>query len=300
MVLFFKDPLIQVIDELNEKNKATLAEPFKPSDLTFSEASFSTVTGVRQVIARPTQGSKFFGAIKDPGITYTRYNAAKMWLGTIPKVVVSQSDNYATILDALTTAYCLPPFSIEPAAGDATKPYDFAKEVHNETIDFGGTPTKDITVSFRADSFGWYGNLTIRCYDRSRNVASLISTYDLEGLKYPDDTLGMNGSMSTLTYSVPFELPQSSYELLGRVGAVLPNAADPLVVKIVDCIMGHYSFEDVAATRASLLASVAGSVVTSTNLTVEGATPIQITIASKKHAGALFVGNLVINNPVFK
>lgn len=300
MVLFFKDPLIQVIDELNEKNKTTLAEPFKPSDLTFTEASFSTVTGVRQVIARPTQGSKFFGAIKDPGITYTRYNAAKMWLGMIPKVVVSQSDDYATILNALTTAYCLPPFSIEPSAGDATKPYDFAKEVRNETIDFGGAPTKDITVSFRADSFGWYGNLIIRCFDRSRNVAALISGYDLEGLKYPDDTQGLNGSMSTLTYPVAFELPQSSYELLGRVGAVLPIATDPLVVAIVDCIMAHYTFEDVTATRAALVASIAGSVVTSTNLTVEGANPIQITIASKNHAGAMFVGNVVINNPVFK
>lgn len=300
MSLFFKDPIQQIVDELYEKNKGSLKAPLAITDLVLTEVSFNQSTGVREVNATPADSSKYFGAIKNPGVTYKRYSAEKMWLGVKPRVVVAQGATVLAVLTALSTAYNIPEFTVEPEAGDATKPYDFPKEIRTQTVDFADLALKVLTLNFKANSIGWYGVLTINCYDAAKNLSTIIKNPNLNGLIYPDNTEGKVGSLSTLTYPINFKLPTASKTLLGTKGGTLgADKTDPLVAAIINDIMDYYTFDDPTAVRASLEKNVPGSTVLETNLADGVQPPVQVIIQTKTVAGTTFVGNIILNNPAF-
>lgn len=302
MELFFKDPIVQIIDELNAKNSTTLKRPLTVNDLTFTEVSSNEDTGAREVIARPASGAEYFGVIRNPGITYHRYVGTKMFV-VQPRIWGVKGETYPDLIQRMAQLYNLPPFTIEPKAGDTTKPYDFGKEVHDQKIDQGDDWLNfTMQISFHASSLGWVGMFPIVVYNAERDLGKIIKDTALDALAYPDDTEGSAGSMSTLTYPIEFELPASAQATLSTVGSKLASDVNDDTVKaIIDQILEYYEFSIPSDARESLESTVPGSTVLTTNLGDSAQTNKQVVLQMTSPSGAspMFVGKIYLNNPSF-
>lgn len=302
MELFFKDPIVQIIAELNEKNKDTLKRPLTVTDLEFTEVSSNEDTGSREVIARPASGAEYFGVIRNPGVKYRRYVGTRMFV-VQPRIWGVNGETYPDLIKRMAKMYNLPEFTIEPKAGDKTKPYDFGKEVQSQKIDQGDSWLSfTMQIQFNASSLGWVGIFPITVYNAERDLGKIIKDTQLDALAYPDDTKGEAGSMSTLTYPIEFELPASAQATLTTVGNKLASDKDDDTVKaIIDQIMEYYEFTAGDDARASLESTVPGSEVIASNLAATTDTDKQVILKMVLPAGdtPMFIGNIYLNNPLF-
>lgn len=307
MELFYKDPLEQILAEINTKNSATLKRDLTAADVLFTQVSSNDDTGVREIIVKAKPGADYYGAVKNPGVTYKRYVGTKLFL-VYPRIWGVSGETYDVMIQRTAELYNLPPFTIEPAEGDTVNPYDFGKEVRTQVADNGGDGSWQsftMQLQFRDDSIGYVGIFPVIVYNADRDLGKIIKNTALDGLVYPDDTGGTTGSLSTLTYPIEFDLPSISKEVLGVVGASLStDASDPTVTAIVDQIIAYYESGNIGNfERADLESVIAGATVTETNLLgeggVENTSNVVIVLSAVTVAEAKFVGHLYIRDPSF-
>lgn len=302
MAQFFKDPLVQIIEELNAKNSATLKRPLTVDDLVFTEVSSNEDTGAREVIAKPSGTTEYFGSIRNPGVTYKRYVGQRMFM-VQPRIWGINGETYPALIARMAEMYNLPPFSIEPKAGDLTQPYDFDKSVQDQTINQSDDWLNFVMqIQFRDDSIGWTGIFPITVYNAERDLGKIIRDTELDALIYPDDTKGAVGSMSTLTYPIEFELPGSAQAIMTTVGSALADDAEDEVVKaIIEQITEYYEFNDTEAVTTSLKLTLPGSTVLSTNLGDADEPQKQVVLQMKTvtDENVMYIGKIYLNNPSF-
>lgn len=302
MSLFFKDPIVQIIDELNAKNVTTLKRPLAITDLLFTEVSSNSTTGAREVNAKPAPGAPYFGTIKHPGVTYKRYVGEKMFL-VPPRVWAVAGESITDLINRFTTLYNLPAFTLEPSAGDTVNPYDLPKSYHGQTLQpLGDWLTTTLTITFRADSLGWVGSIPITIYNSAKDLGKIINSTAQDSLVYPDNTLGATGSMASLTYPINFELPNTAQATLVTRGSKLSSSStDDTVQAIINQILAFYEFSAPEDVRTSLESTIPGSTVVTTNLADSAQTDKQVILQMTSPSGPtpMFIGKIFINNPTF-
>jgi hypothetical protein len=308
MELFYKDPLEQILAEINTKNAATLKRDLTAADVLFTQVSSNDDTGVREIIVKAKPGADYYGSVKNPGVTYKRYVGDKLFVVT-PRIWGQSGETYDVLVQRMAELYNLPPFTIEPAEGDTVNPYDFAKDLRTRVADDGGDGTWQsftMQIQFRDDSIGYVGIFPIVVYNADRDLGKIIKNTALDGLTYPDDTGGTTGSLSTLTYPIEFDLPSISKEVLGVVGSSLStDVSDATVKAIVDQILSYYEAGNIASfERADLESVIAGATVTESNLLgeggVENTSNVVIVLSAVAAENAKFVGHLYIRDPSFE
>lgn len=301
---FYKDPMQQVLAEINANNKSTLTRDLTAQDIILVPVSSNDETGEREVIVKPAPGSVYYGAVRKPGVTYKRYVGQKLFV-VQPRIWGDEGEGYDVLLQRVAETYNLPPFTIEPAAGDTVNPYDFSKEMRTRKVEFSGGLSATLQIEFRADSVGYANIFPVLVFNTALDLGRIIKNTALLGLRYPDDTEGKTGSLSTLTYPVTFELPSISKEVLAVKGAQLStDVSDQTVKAIVDDIIAYYGEDNITAfTRPEIEAVVAGATVNETNLLDSQGQPnngdIQIVLDSTAVKDGKFIGQIYIRNPEF-
>lgn len=304
MTTFYKDPLVQIIDELNAKNAATLARPLVPTDIKISEVSSDSETGARDVVVSAAPGSGFFGAIRNPDVTYKRYVGEKLFV-TGARIWADPGDHADVVLQRFAQAYNLPPFTIEPAEGDTENPYDFDKS-YRDKVPLPDGYSAVFNPNFRNDSIGYVGGIQIDVYNSSSDLGKVMKEIQIGHLTYPDNTKGMTGSLSTLTYPIQFSLPASSKGVLGIVGEKLSTElTDPTVAAMIDQIFGYYENSNTNIfQRSDLEAVIPGATVAETNLIgdggVENTEDVLIVLDAVVAENAKFTGQIIIRSPNFE
>lgn len=303
MTTFYKDPIVQIIEELNEKNKDTLTRPLEITDLAFTEVSNNPATGEREVIAHATSGASYYGTIRNPGVKYKRYLGHKLFT-VAPRVTGKSGETYAAIANRLAEEYNLPPFKIQPSEGDTADNYDLPYSLNTRTIDNEDWSSVEVTLVFEPKSIGYAGGITVNVYNADRDLSKLVVKRSLDGLVYPDNTKGETGSLSTLTYPVKWAIPEAGRAILSEVGQTLPaEENDPIIVAMIDSIVNFYVLEDAEANTMStaLLSVLPGSKVLSTNLAATGELTGEeiITLEAKPADGVPWIGTVYIRGPEF-
>lgn len=301
MGTFFEPPMVQLVKEINDKNKSTLTRALTASDFRIRQLAHNAVTGIRTVKLIATPESGLFGAVNNPGVTYERYSCATMW-HIPPRVLVADGVLVTDVLNELSRTYNIPNFTVEPAVGDIVNPYDFPKEIIGTTVQFNGESSVTIELPVRSDSVGWYGPFRITCWNSAVDLGKLIPDANLIGLRYPDDTEGEDGSLSTLTFPVKFvDLPVTLAPVFMAVNNRLP--ADPEnadIQELVKRITDHYGELGTDIDADDLSLTVAGAVVISTNLTDSTATEKQVILETVPVDGSIYKGRLYINRPTIR
>lgn len=301
---FYKDPMQQVLAEINAKNKSTLTRDLTAQDIILVPVSSNDDTGEREVIIKPAPGSEYYGAVRKPGVTYNRYVGQKLFV-VQPRIWGEEGESYDVLLQRVAETYNLPPFSIEPAAGDAVNPYDFSKGERDRKVGFSGGTFATLQVEFRSDSVGYAGIFPVLVFNAALDLGRIIKNTALLGLSYPDNTEGKTGSLSTLTYPIAFEFPSISKEVLALKGAMLStDVSDATVKAIVDQIISYYGEDNITAfQRTDIEAVVAGSTVNETNVLDSQGQPnngdILIILDAVTTEDSKFIGQIYIRNPVF-
>ncbi|WNT47111.1 virion structural protein [Salmonella phage SPLA10] len=303
MTTFYKDPIVQIVEELNEKNKDTLTRPLEINDLVFTEVSNNPTTGEREVIARAASWANYYGTIRNPGVKYKRYLGHKLFM-VAPRVSGSTGDSYADIAMRLAEEYNLPPFKIQPSEDSTKQDYDLPFSLHSRTIDNEDWSSVEVTLVFEPTSIGYFGGVTVNVYNAERDLSQIVVNRSLDGLVYPDDTKGETGSLSTLTYPVKWAIPEAGRAILSEVGQTLPaEENDPIIVAMIDSIVNFYVLEDAEANTMStaLLSVLPGSKVLSTNLAATGELTGEeiITLEAKPADGVPWIGTVYIRGPEF-
>lgn len=301
---FYKDPMVQILAEINAKNKSTLTRDLTAQDIILVPVSSNDETGEREVIVKPAAGSEYYGAVRKPGVTYKRYVGQKLFV-VQPRIWGVEGESYDVLLQRVAETYNLPPFTIEPAAGDTVNPYDFAKEERTRKVEFSGGVSAILQVQFRSDSVGYTNIFPVLVFNADLDLGRIIKNTALLGLRYPDDTEGKAGSMSTLTYPITFEFPSISKEVLAVKGASLStDVSDATVKAIVDQIFSYYGEDNITDfQRSDIEEVVAGATVNQTNLLDAQGQPnngdILIILDSTVVSGSKFIGQIYIRNPEF-
>lgn len=301
---FYKDPMVQILAEINAKNKSTLTRDLTAQDIILVPVSSNAETGEREVIVKPAPGSEYYGAVRKPGVTYKRYVGQKLFV-VQPRIWGVEGETYDVLLQRVAETYNLPPFTIEPAAGDSVNPYDFGKAERARKVEFSGGVSAILQVEFRDDSVGYVNIFPVLVFNADLDLGRIIKNTALLGLRYPDDTEGKTGSMSTLTYPITFEFPSISKEVLGVKGAALStDTSDATVKAIVDQIISYYGEDNITAfQRSDIEAVVAGSTVNETNVLDSQGQPnngdILIILDAATVTDSKFIGQIYIRNPEF-
>lgn len=301
---FYKDPMVQILAEINAKNKSTLTRDLTAQDIILVPVSSNAETGEREVIVKPAPGSEYYGAVRKPGVTYKRYVGQKLFV-VQPRIWGVEGETYDVLLQRVAETYNLPPFTIEPAAGDSVNPYDFGKGERARKVEFSGGVSAILQVEFRDDSVGYVNIFPVLVFNADLDLGRIIKNTALLGLRYPDDTEGKTGSMSTLTYPITFEFPSISKEVLGVKGAALStDTSDATVKAIVDQIISYYGEDNITAfQRSDIEAVVAGSTVNETNVLDSQGQPnngdILIILDAATVTDSKFIGQIYIRNPEF-
>lgn len=305
MQTFYKDPLVQILEEINAKNSATLKRELTASDIKLVQVSSNDETGAREVMIRPAAGSEYYGVVKNPGVTYNRYVGQKLFV-VQPRIWGLPGESYDVLVQRMAQMYNLPPFTIEPAEGDLENPYDFGKDLRTRKADDTEFHSFTMQIEFRGDSIGYTGIFPIIVFNANLDLGKIIKNVQLEGLMYPDNTGGLTGSLSTLTYPITFTLPSISKEVLGVVGAQLStDVSDATVKAIVDQILSYYETSNISDfTRADIEAVIAGATVAESNLMgdggVENTVDVQIVLTGTTVENAKFIGSIYIRSPEFE
>lgn len=305
MTTFYKDPLEQIIEELNQKNSDTLTRPLTAADLVFTEVKNNPATGDREVIAKAAQGAMYYGTIRNPGITYKRYLGHKLF-AMAPRVTALTGDSHADIAIRLAEVYNLPPFKIQPSEDSTKQVYDLPFSLHSKTIEGDDWSSIEVTLIFEPDSIGYFGGITVNVYNAERDLAVIVANRALDSLTYPDNTNGEKGSLSTLTYPVTYTLSKPTLNVLAQQGQVVSSDEnDPTADGIVDAIVNFYILDgsDESEMRAAMYKVVRGATVQRTNITPEGTTPEGqeglVVLKPKADTAEVWVGDIYIRNPEF-
>ena len=305
METFYKDPLVQILEEINAKNSATLKRELTENDIHLVQVTSNDDTGAREVMIRPKAGSEYYGVVKNPGVTYKRYVGQKLFV-VQPRIWGLPGEAYDVLLQRVAQMYNLPPFTIEPAEGDLVNPYDFAKNVRTQKAGDDNWTSFTVQAEFRGDSIGYVGIFPVVVYNANLDLGKIIKNVQLDGLMYPDNTQGLTGSLSTLTYPITFTLPSISKEVLGVVGGQLSTDVNDMTVKaIVDQILSYYESGNIGNfERTDIESVIAGATVTESNLMgdggVENTTDVQIVLVAPTVANAKFIGHIYIRSPEFE
>lgn len=304
MTTFYKDPIVQIVEELNEKNKETLTRPLEITDLAFTEVSNNPATGEREVIARATTDASYYGTIRNPGVKYKRYLGHKLFTVS-PRVTGKSGETYAAIANRLAEEYNLPPFKIQPSEGDTSDNYDLPYSLNTRTIDNEDWSSVEVTLVFEPNSIGYAGGITVNVYNADRDLSKLVVKRSLDGLVYPDNTKGETGSLSTLTYPVKWVLPTAARATLSEAEATLPaEASDPIIKEMIESIVNFYLLEEEEAgpLRTALAAVLPGAKVLTTDLAAEGVLTGKevVTIEAVAAEKATWVGTVYVRGPEFR
>lgn len=268
MPTFIKRPIAELVDEINAKNPADEgtgkpAANFLPTELVFTEVSFDAATGKRAVEVRPAAGLAYYGVVSDPALTYTRRKFETFFTGLTPFVEISGADTptVAKALDAFYIAYNMPEFDIQDTEDTTQWAFDFTPADLAAAIELTDVAYKDITITADASSVGWYGDLTLRVYNKDHNLDLIITDPNLDGLLYPDDTAGLKTSMQVLSAPLTWSISSAEAGTLNTKDKVLDGTADAdLINTLVGTIVAYYGFD--AAKKAELVTALTGATIT--------------------------------------
>lgn len=235
-------PEEQILFELMEKNYTTMADVLIPGTFTYTEVKAVNEEGKREIQIKAKESSKYTGEIKDPGVTYQRYDWGKLFIMT-PSMNAEIGETYEVILNRFCELHGVPKFRFHEAFEDAGEWADFSKEDKSKVLEGPVDQTGFISfeLNFLPESLGYTGTLKIRISTRSFDLNKAFLNRNLNGLVYPKESTADKSSLEVLSYPVTFMVEQDDLVRFGTIGTVLGSMdTDNLTNTLVMSVIDHY------------------------------------------------------------
>jgi len=212
MPLLTKSPFAEILAEINTKNNTTLTAA--DVKLTMSNPGSAVNT---DLVVSPATGSRYTNQKK---VQYHRRDIAKWFTGITVRVDAAEASTFGDVITLLNTRY-----------GLQFTDNDFSASVRNQKVTYGSQSQLNLSIQIdEANSMGWVGALTVLSVDPGSQLDMIITTTQMDGLKYADGGDGTLPSAAVRTYPNNYSPQTTALKTVATgAGTISATLADALL-----------------------------------------------------------------------